>query len=491
MNAWKLLRALAWCAAIFATVTTTPALAQDNAEVDRLKSAVSEMEKMILQMKGQIDELQKRQPAPPATTTVTPAATNPPPAAATKAVTVTDKPVASEANLADQDSRMRHRDTVLGDNVAAPRPGNAPVDPTYAGFMPLFGTTTWLKLGGYAKVDAIADSTKVGNPSKFVTGTIPVPGEANFGKGEEFNLHAKQTRVNFELRSPTRLGSLKIFYENDFFGNSASSGMDYNLRHFYGQLANVTVGQTWTTFLDPDAIPDTLDFAGPGVQSIVRQPQVRYTFSPIREHMHVALAIEEPNSDLSALPATGTSRNIAPDFTGHWRWEGRPGHVQVGGLARVLAWDNSAGADDSTFAWGMNVSGVLHTWGKDSMVGNFTIGEGIGRYMQDLPGGSGAVVDAAGDLNALSVWGAMVGYRHFWCDAWRSEVTYGYVEMDNRSEQGAKAYDHTHYVQANLVWSPVARFYVGVEYLFGVKTSRDDSEGHAHRAQVSFQYKLF
>lgn len=59
------------------------------------------------------------------------------------------------------------------EDLAAPRPGNAPLDPTYQGFMQLFGTKTWVKLGGYAKLDAIVDSTKVGNPNMFITTKIP------------------------------------------------------------------------------------------------------------------------------------------------------------------------------------------------------------------------------------------------------------------------------------------------------------------------------
>lgn len=97
------------------------------------------------------------------------------------------------------------------EDLAAPRPGNAPLDPTYQGFMQLFGTKTWVKLGGYAKLDAIVDSTKVGNPNMFITSKIPVEGEADYGKGEHFALHAKQTRLNLELRSPTPLGALKIY----------------------------------------------------------------------------------------------------------------------------------------------------------------------------------------------------------------------------------------------------------------------------------------
>jgi hypothetical protein len=480
-------------ATAIATCAGPVASAQNSPELDQLKSSVSVMEQTIQELKNRIRELEQRQPASPAVPAPSPVATTPPAPSVTTDATAkaaAQLRTTAPADLADHDSPMKHRDTVMEDNAAAPRPGNAPIDPTYAGFMPLFGTATWVKLGGYAKVDAIADSTRIGNPNKFVTATIPVEGEADYNKSEEFSLHAKQTRLNLELRSPTALGSLRVVYENDFFGSSSSPDMSYNLRHFYGQIANVTVGQTWSTFFDADAIPDTLDFAGPGMQSVLRQPQFRYTYSPDPKHHHFAIAAEQPKSDIGNLPASGSTRNVLPDFAGHWRWEGQRGHVQVGGLARALAYDNSAGPDDTALGWGANVSGVLHTWGQDGVVARFTYGDGIGRYMQDLPGGSSAIGLTSGELETLAAWGTMIGYRHFWSGKWRSEVTYGYMELDNLAEQGGKAYDHTHYAQANLVWTPSKSFYIGLEYLYGLKGTRDGSDGDAHRVQLSLQYKL-
>jgi hypothetical protein len=473
------------------TAGTSPmATAQNASELDQLKTAVSSMEQTIQELKSKIRELEQRQDTATRTASPSPTTTMTQPAAvsASPPTAAIAKPVPGD--LEDHDSAMKHRQTVSSDNDAAPRPGNAPMDPTYAGFMPLFGTKTWIRLGGYAKVDAILDSTRVSNPNKFVTAGIPVEGEADYGKSEEFTLHAKQTRLNLEMRTPTSLGSLRVVYENDFFGSSTSPDMAYNLRHFYGQIANFTVGQTWSAFFDPDAIPDTLDFEGPGMQSVVRQPQFRYTYSPGEKHHHFALSVEQPKSDVGRLPATGSTRNVLPDLAGHWRWEAQRGHVQVGGLARGLAYDNGTGLDDTAVGWGANVSGVLHTWGQDGVVARFTYGDGIGRYMQDLPDGSSAITLASGELETLAAWGAMIGYRHFWSERWRSEVTYGYLELDSVAELGAKAYDHTHYAQANLVWALAKSFTVGVEYLYGVRETRDGSEGDDHRLQLSLVYKL-
>ena len=60
----------------------------------------------------------------------------------------------------------------------------------------LFGTKTWIRPGGYAKLDAIADSTKVGNPNMFITGRIPVEGEPDHGKDEHFALPARRQLIS-------------------------------------------------------------------------------------------------------------------------------------------------------------------------------------------------------------------------------------------------------------------------------------------------------
>jgi hypothetical protein len=62
--------------------------------------------------------------------------------------------------------------------------------------LPSFKYERVLDLGPtHAKLDAIADSAKVGNPNMFITGKMPVQGQYDYGKDETIALHAKQTRL--------------------------------------------------------------------------------------------------------------------------------------------------------------------------------------------------------------------------------------------------------------------------------------------------------
>jgi outer membrane DcaP-like protein len=110
---------------------------------------------------------------------------------------------------------------------------------------------------------------------------------------------ARQTRFNVDLRAPTRFNQdLRVYFEMDFFGNEGPT--DPRLRHFYGQLRNILLGQSWSTFTDPDNKPDTLDLEGPAGYTDTRQAQARYT-QPFGNGHSVAFSAERPDTQAPTL----------------------------------------------------------------------------------------------------------------------------------------------------------------------------------------------
>mgnify|MGYP003693633483 CR=1 FL=1 len=67
---------------------------------------------------------------------------------------------------------------------------------------------------------------------------------------------------------------MRAFIEGDFAGSNNT----LRLRHAYGQWRRAIFGQTWSTFSDPEAEPDGIDFAGIERDRAVRQPQIRWSF---------------------------------------------------------------------------------------------------------------------------------------------------------------------------------------------------------------------
>src|SRR5262249_44576155 len=133
-----------------------------------------------------------------------------------------------------------------------------------------------------------------GSTDDFIVATIPTDVDTS---ADNTRIHARQTRFNLELRRPTPKGDLRIVFENDFFGDSGERA--FNLRHAYGQLANVLVGFTVSTLADPDARPDTLDYEGPPARVSARHAQLRYTL-PLPAKQSLAVAVEDPKSDIAS-----------------------------------------------------------------------------------------------------------------------------------------------------------------------------------------------
>jgi hypothetical protein len=362
--------------------------------------------------------------------------------------------------------------------MAAQTPDLAqPVKP--AGKLPLewkFEDFT-LKFGGYVKVDLIHDFDEIGSTDSFDPRTIPTNDESD--PGTATRIHARQTRFNVDLKGPTSIGPFHAFAEGDFFG----TGNAFRMRHAYGELGPLLAGQTWSTFMDEDAMPETLDFESPIAFPLIRQGQFRFTHELGEDGSYVAVALEDPDSDVLTGLA-GEANEPTPDLTARLRWKNDVGHLQLSGFAGSAQFDQTGGPTDTAFLWGFNFSGKIETWGKDSLMTQVTYGEGVARYR----GGNTAAFDSNGDLEAIPVVGAMLGYQHYWCDEWRSTVTYSWAGSDPPSGTPTTATETIDYLAANVIWQFCDRAWAGVEYLYGSRSQFDNTQGEANRVQMSVRF---
>jgi len=378
----------------------------------------------------------------------------------------------------------------------APRFNNAPIDPSLQGFISIPGTSTIFKIGGSARLDVIADDSNNGNPNEFIPSSFPVPGQPGAGSPSRSQVQAKGSRITFELRRPVgQDNNLRVYYENDFFGDASTNTMTYRVRHLYGQAWNFLVGQTFSNFMDVDAFPDVIDYEGPNGLVNTRQSQVRYSQPFLNTNLQLAVSVEQPNAQIRLTdPAYGSGAstvNRRPDFAAHVRYEAkRLGHLQLSGVYRYLSYDNN-NTGQGVPGWGVSLSGGLNLFAHDALTAQGTYGEGIARYVRDPSGANeDAAVDSHGNLRALPVWGVAVGYTHVWADKWKSTVSYGYAHVDTEASNGQFAFDHSNYVSGNLIyqWSP--GFRLGVEYLYGTKEVRNGASHDGQRLNFVVKYDL-
>lgn len=467
-------------ALLLAAISTLPGGAQEPTDVEALRAKVEQLQKTVQDLQQRLSELEQEmdKEAPPAATV---------------------QPPAAPAQKAQETSLVPDHNTVRDDQPAAPRPDNVPLDPELKGFVPIPGTVSMFKIGGSARVDAIQDFSDNGNPNWFIPSSMPVDGQPGDEGDGRFALHAKGTRMSLELRRPLGTSDrLRIYYENDFFGDSSSSTMSYRLRHFYGQASNILVGQTFSGFQNIDSWPDVVDYQGPNAMINRRQAQLRYTHPVSREENNrqsVYFSAELPSSEIDAkngaFPSGTETFNRLPDFVAGYRLERKGGHMQLAALARSLSVEQGDGASESVTGWGVNLSGALNLSKNDRLFYQAVYGEGIARYVNDLNGlNLDAAPDSGGSLEAIPVFAPMLGYYHSWSEAWRSTITWALVEVDAPHSLGASALDSTDYATLNLIWQPTKAFRLGVEYLWGEKKTASGEAGDGSRINFVVKYDL-
>jgi hypothetical protein len=381
-----------------------------------------------------------------------------------------------------------------------------------------------------------------------------VPVQTAYSRGNAiFAQSPRETRLNVETRTPTAWGESRTFIELDFAGcnnfscsslTRVSDGLVPRLRYAYGTLGGFLAGQASSNFADPDANPETLDFGGPaGEAGVTRIPQVRYTYAgPWGSAFSVAAEAPETDvltpagqvttdTNLSQNPVSNTlanasttgcvvngvvnggtvsssftntstcslSSNItkspAPDLTFASYWAQPWGHVDFKAVVRDLAINDGRYVSDQIIGYGGGVSGDVKPgwfgWGKDDFLWQFTVGNAIGRYINDgtnaglatnMLGATACVaptptctgVSAASNVLVKPIFevGGTVGYQHFWLPNLRSTVAYGMAQYNVPSQvigplESTVANKELQTAHINLIWSPVAFIDAGVEYVWG------------------------
>ncbi|MEI4516783.1 MULTISPECIES: DcaP family trimeric outer membrane transporter [unclassified Stenotrophomonas] len=461
-------------------LSAIPVHAQDSA--DALRQDIRTLRQTLEAMEKRLDALETaegRAPAQrPEVTAVAPTAITP--SATLPHATTTQVPGTGQAILPP-------RDSVADPSSAASRPDSVagPTDPELKGFLAIPNTDTLIRIGGYAKLDAIVDTRAAGDEDQFVTSTIPV-GSAHRDVSN-FNLHAKQTRFSFEARRPTSRGNLRFYLENDFFGSS--DGYQFRLRHAYGQLGNTYAGYGYATFMDADSLPDTLDFAGPGGAGYLLVAGIHHSFAMGKGNT-LTVAAEDPDAQLAGTTDATVAANRVPDVTVTARLERDWGHLQLGGVARSLGYDGDQ-RDDRRFGGGVQLSGSASVGEQDLLLFGALGGKGLSRYTADLTGSDlDAVIGQDGRLHALSLQGGFVGYTHYWSPLWRSNLIYGQLTMARNAALAADAFRQSRYGVFNLIWSPAPSWTMGMEVLYGQLEQQDGQRADTVRVQGSLQYNF-
>jgi hypothetical protein len=376
------------------------------------------------------------------------------------------------------------------DNQDATEPESTSFGDDFTGSIPIPDSDAAIKIGGFVKMSGAFTLDPLGSDDRFVAGLIPV-GDSNPEFHErEVKVSARQSRLGIEIRDSTSYGPLRAFIEGDFAG----IGDTFRLRHAFGQFRQILAGKTWSTMVDNRATPEEIDFEGINGRIQVRQTQFRY-FPKFGQNFDLLIGLEDPAPDVAGAQGVSQYPDLVASVRRNWsaRW-----HVKTSLLLRQIEakWDLDSSVSDSTFGWGLSVSGKVGlgiSESRDNILFQFNVGDGIGRYINDLQevGGQDAEFNLlTGELETLSVFSGYVAYQHWWRESLRSTLTYSWVDVDNLDFQDDSAYARTDRAIINLLWSPVARVDVGGELLWGRRENLDGSYGTARQIQLGAKYRF-
>jgi hypothetical protein len=337
-----------------------------------------------------------------------------------------------------------------------------------------------MKIGGYVKVDVIQDFNPIEDEYTFDTQTILV----NAPPRKNSKIHARQSRLSFDTRWSTDSGPVRAFIEGDFFGDNNT----FRLRHAYGEVKQLIVGQTWSTFANVNALPPTLDSEGSASVISRRQGQIRWTEEILIDDLTFSLAVEDPRLTVTDTIAMLNVQALteSPDVVARIRFANDRSSFQLGGVSRRLGLIDPNGNRVQGNAWGVNISGSHKFSDHDEGYVQVVFGDGIGSY-KNVPD---VVSDGVSQGGILPLFGWMVGWNHRWTDDLQSSVVYSENRLDSPSFQPGDELRFNSYFATNLIWTPLENYFMGIEYLYGIRQNVDLQDSEANRLQMSFGFYL-
>jgi hypothetical protein len=393
------------------------------------------------------------------------------------------------------------------------------------------GDTTF-SWGGYVKLDMIYSTASAGQESNvgdfiLVPGAVPIDaaGQANY------HLSARESRLWFKTSTPSPYGNVDTHVELDFLGFDTSLGSEVSsnasslrLRHAFGTWNMVfggisqgalLAGQTWTTIMDLEALPDIIDFGSPAGRIFGQQSQIRYT-RDLGGGSQLQVAIENPENTLridnlddfgmvdpdtndhGAVLSPRPGDDLVPDTIVKYRFGAPWGHVAAAGIARLIRQKDEYGAEnDADLGYGLHVSGKVMVGDKHNLRLDASYGHGLGRYMTFGVFTDG-FVDDNGEITPVDIAGTIVSGQFWLNDITRINLAFSLGQaLNNPDSLRGLANERVLSTHANIQWDLTRSLRVGIEHIYAQRWLEDegalpvaDLTGNLHRVQGAFRFQF-
>jgi hypothetical protein len=337
------------------------------------------------------------------------------------------------------------------------------------------GTTTSVHLYGIAEAHAIHDVKQSSSPDVFSDLTFQPLNSAG-GQTGKTQFTAETSRIGFESSTPAPHGPITTKIEADFYSYGTDNRNVFRLRHAYGEYDGWLVGQTWSTFMDVDDLPETIDFNGPIGAPFSRRAMVRYAFGDATTSALVTFAAEDPVDQFGGGSANERMPQLVARLDKTFSW----GAVNL----RAMTHEKRS-AIETKRGYGFATGGSVKLSDKDSLMGQYTYVDGD---VDALYGSNGYAVDTqTGAIGFDKNQGLVIGYAHVFSDKLRGNIATGF----NRGKT-AQAADNRTLEEAffNLIYSPVKEVDLGGEWIYGSRRTFADGTGTLSRFDLMARYSF-
>jgi hypothetical protein len=351
------------------------------------------------------------------------------------------------------------------------------------------GSETSIRLYGYAEVHLIHDIRAPG-PSDVFTDLMFQPLDNTNPQKGKTKLTAQSSRFGIETSTPTAQGTFTTKIETDFYAYSAGTRNRLRLRHAYGEYAGFLVGQTWSTFMDLDDLPETVDFNGPIGSPFSRRTVIRYTYNDPKI-AKFTVALEDPEDQFGGGSANERTPQVVARVDKSYGW----GAVNV----RLLTHEKRSFAETKR-GMGYGVGGSFKITDTDLFLAQASWVEGDIDHQY---GSNGYSIDVdrfedptdptlrthvgTGQITFDKNLGAILGYAKTFTGQLRGNVVYGH----NRGKRAAAVDNKTlQQLFVNLIYSPIKNVEVGGEYIHGIRKTFAGDKGTMSRVDLMGRYSF-
>ncbi|MBC8320798.1 MAG: hypothetical protein H8E34_08760 [Bacteroidetes bacterium] len=346
------------------------------------------------------------------------------------------------------------------------------------------------EFSGFINLNTIFDFNGLDDYQDFTTSEIPI-NPTSYENTVRLHMTARQSRLNAGINYVTPLGDLKGFVSGDFYSGNTGLTSYFNLREAYLELGQLLLGQTNTTFGNPDIVPATIDFEGPNSCPALRNPMVKYSNKAGKNWSYI-LALEMRGSDISAFHTTGKPFLTTQTLVGTINKQGDWGVVSLSGMVDITRYFNGDSVEQHDFAYGGALSAIINIWEQNHLNIYLVSGKGVSNFINDLSGnGYNGVPDfSTNKLVLLNSIGGFISYTQNWTDKFSSNFIFSYIELEKSPLLAQNDFRYSKYALTNLFYAPFKRLNFGVEYVWGELFVQNDNNATANRLQFLAQFNF-